>query len=202
MPFLAFYSLIIFCTGCAYRFTNIHSNPPADVKTIAFESVFDSSQKVAPHEILWESIQQAFAANGKLRITKPEKADAFVQIHLSQFSSKQISPTTLPKKQDEIIFDPTNPALPSQYNKLTQPDVLADKEIQNIKVEIKIWHLKKQELLFQKTYQLGRSYKLLDNATTTTDNQFLRAEEAFQTNFTKLSQNISAAIVRDFLGNR
>jgi hypothetical protein len=146
-------------------------------------------------------MQRAFAGNGQIVITSAEDADAYMQTQLLDSDAKQSHP--LPEKKDlkEPQFDRDTPAVPSKYDKLTQGTGLADRESQSLKVEVKIWHLRTQELLFSRVYSVGNVYRILDN-TTTNENKYLRADEAYRNQFTKLSQRIAASVVRDFLGRR
>ena len=183
-------------------FSNLHSKPPKGIQSIAFEAIYDTSQKVRPHELLWESLQRAFAANGKLRVTSVAEADAFMQAQITRATSSQGSPTARKNAAGDPEYDPKAPALPSSYKKLGQAAVLADTQNQTMRVEIKVWHLRTKELLFTKSYAVGTgNYRLLDNSTTP-DNQFLRAEEAFHNRFSQMSTNLASIIVRDLLRSR
>jgi len=202
VSFVILASILVLISGCAYQFSNLKVKPPQGIRSIAIEAVYDTSQKVRPHDILWESLQRKFAANGKLRVTSVHEADAFLQAEIIEARSSQSKPIVTSNARDEPEYDPTSPALPSSYRKLTQAAVLADNQKQSFKVIIKVWHLETKKLLFKKTYALGSgAYRLLDN-TATKDNQFLRAEEAFQNHFQLMSNRLAGTVVTDLLRGR
>src|SRR5436189_181600 len=95
---LLYLSLTLMC-GCVYRFTNKHIYVPDGAKTIAIAPIFDSSRIVVPHDILWFSLQQAFASSGHLSMASPAKADLFLQAHVKDAASSQYESdanTTIP----------------------------------------------------------------------------------------------------------
>jgi hypothetical protein len=171
------------------------------VQNIAIEAVYDSSQRALPHEMVWEGLQRAFAANGRLRLTSVTNADVYLQTQILSAGAAQLDPLPQSSKDKEPKFDASTPAPPGQYQKLTQARVLADKESQTIKVEVKIWHLRTKQLIFSNTYALSGVYRILDN-TTTNENKFLRANEAFRNQFGLIAQNLGNLVVRDFLSSQ
>src|SRR4051794_6895040 len=71
-------------SACAYRFTSEHTAPPAGVRTIAIEAIYDASREVIPRELLWESLQNAFAADGHIKLAPQSRADALLRAHIKE----------------------------------------------------------------------------------------------------------------------
>ncbi len=125
-----------------------------------------------------------------------------MQTEIMEAAATQSAPIPQTNREFEPKFDANTPALPSEYQKLTQARVLADRESQTLKVQVKVWHLGTRKLLFSKIYPLATgAYRILDN-TTTNENKFLRANEAFRYQFAKVSQTLGESVVRDFLSTQ
>ena len=72
-------TLALTMTACSYRFANPSIAPPPTVRSIAVEAVFDTGRRVLPHDLLWDSLQEAIIVSGKLRLAAPQVADAYLR---------------------------------------------------------------------------------------------------------------------------
>lgn len=197
--------LILVCeTGCTYRFTNTRLTLPKGVRTIAIEAVYDTSREVLPHEILWESLQTAFASDGHLRLTSQSQADALVRAHLKQASIVATGTEQLngPRKEPNPYTSSTPPPL-SEYPTLSQASRYKDTAHLRTVVEVEIWDLRTRNVLLRQTYALGENFRAVHQTKngefTTAANDFLRYDEAATAKFQNISRTIAQSVVRDLL---
>lgn len=200
-----FSSLLIFSAtlpGCAYTFTNAHIQRPAGVQTIAVEAIYDTSREVLPHELLWQELQNAFAADGHLKVVPQAAADALVRAHVKQahvaHTGSDIANTT---DKDPAVFDGTRPNQPRDFRKLTQAGKYRDKGSLNAVVEVEVWNLHTRSLLMKTTYTLADAFQSVHfgNASVNRANDHLRYQEAQESSFKQIATNISRSVVRDLL---
>lgn len=191
-------------SGCAYRFTNERLVRPEGIRTIAVEAVFDTSREVLPHEVLWESLQSAFASDGHLRLVSQSQADALVRAHLKQATISATGTEQLngPRKEP-LPFNGNTPPSPSEYPTLTQASRYKDTAVLQTVVEVEVWNLWTRSLLFRQTYSLGENFRAVHQTKngefTTAANDFLRYDEAAMARFQNISRNIAQSVVRDLL---
>ena len=197
--------------GCAYRFTNQYVSPPAGVRTIAVEAIYDTSREVLPHEMLWESLQQAFAKDGHLRLTSHSDADALVRAHVKSGSvlpaggniANDLNPTdSTTKVKDPTAFSTTAPPpVPSQFRRLTQAGEYRDKAAVNTVVEVEVWNLNTRALLFRKVYPTSSVFQAIHAiaAITTTANDHLRYDEAGRAAFKHMSDSVAYDVVNGLM---
>ena len=190
--------------SCAYRFTNERLVRPEGIRTIAVEAVFDTSREVIPHEILWESLQSAFASDGHLRLVSQGQADALVRAHLKQASISATGTEQLngPRKEP-VPFKSDSPPPPSEYPTLTQASRYKDTAVLQTVVDVEVWNLWTRSLLFRQTYSLGENFRAVHQTKngefTTAANDFLRYDEAAIARFQSISRSIAQSVVRDLL---
>jgi hypothetical protein len=194
-------SLASVLSGCVYRFSNLYRQPPKGIQTLYVESVFDSSREVVPHEILWEKIQMAFAKNGKVRLTSKEKADAYLQIHLTRGDAKQFDLDGFVSKNIQIpLLDSNNRYQNlSAYENLLAATRYSKRESMTLTVDIDIWDLRTKKKLWSKTYTQRELHKIY-GLYTAPESAYLYSEEGLEWIFSLVSDRIAGEVVRDFLG--
>lgn len=188
----------LLASGCAYTFTNTHIQKPAGVQTIAVEAIYDTSREVLPHELLWEQLQNAFAADGHLKVVPQAAADALVRAHIKEASVQHVG-EDVPNGpvKDPQIFDDTRPAGPDRFKLLTQAGKYRDKGLVKSVVEVEVWNLRTRSLLMKRTYSVADGFQSVHD--TVRANDHLRYDEAFEASFKQIAQNISRSVVRDLL---
>ena len=180
--------------------------PPEGVTSIAVEAVYDTSREVVPHELLWRSLQEAFAANGRLRLTSPDHADVLLRSHLTWARvSPPASPTPVDsdstqKKDPAIPFDELVQRNPATFRNLTRGGSFSTNENIQMKVEVEIWNLKSKDRIFTRSYSVGGSFiSIRDEARAGISTQYLLYDEALRKRFLIMSQSIAERVVSDFL---
>lgn len=203
-----FYILVVLIlaqliSSCVYRFTNTRIALPSNLKKISIEAVYDTSREVVPHEILWQELQRAFAADGRLIITSADQADAIVLTHLTNADAAPSGGNTLIGPR----FDPsTFPAKPKSLGEIDQlrnmrrAGETSAKEILSVGATIEIIDLRTRKVLFNKSYPVSDTYKIAiseDQASKGT--HFLRYHEAREVRFKAISQQIAQRVVHEFV---
>ncbi|MBM4252205.1 MAG: hypothetical protein FJ146_09560 [Deltaproteobacteria bacterium] len=192
--------------GCAYRFTNRHVKLPAGVHSVAVEAVFDTSQEVLPHEMLWQSLQRAFAADGHWQLVSQSQADALVRAHVRAASvtavgtnlDNDLNSRGVVKVKDPEAFDGGPPPVPSDFNQMTQAGKFRDQGTLTTVVEVEAWNLSTRQLIARKVYPVTSGFRALHAASgvTTKFNDHLRYEEATREAFLHMSDGIAKDFVR------
>jgi hypothetical protein len=198
---LAVIPVISALTGCVYRFSNLHVNPPQGIRTVAVEAVYDTSREILPHELLWEELQRAIASEGHLRLVSSSRADALLR---ARIKSARFSPTGTVVRPQPMIKDP--PAMqpgnvPHSYRDfrtLTEAAELMPSTSVVVEVELQLWHLANKELLFERTYIQSESF-LSVRPSTSPRNNHLRDDEAFRADFARMSRSIADRFISDLL---
>ncbi len=188
--------------GCVYRFTNLHVSAPEGIRTIAVESVYDTSREILPHELLWEEMQRTIAAEGHLILAPSSKADALLRL---QIKSARLSPTGTVVKPQAMIKDPptisaAQDSKPSyrEFRTLTEAAELMPSTAIVIEVEVQLWHMESRKLLFEKSYVQSESF-LSVRPSTSPRNNYLRENEAFRADFGRMAKAISEKVISDLL---
>lgn len=188
-------------SSCAYRFTNIALKPPQDTRTICVESVYDTSNEVIPNEFLWHAIQNEIVKNGHLVLDNCERADAYMQVSLN---SASIQPTGTPQTVDRMKRDPAfgdrESLSPDDYHNLRTAGTYTSNELVNFSVNVKVFHLKKQKLLFEQNYQRSGQFRsVTDSKLAQKASGFLLYQESLEARFQALTQSLAKRITSDFL---
>ena len=203
-------SLCLCTTACAYRFTNQHVSPPPGVRTIAVEAIYDTSREVLPHEMLWESLQSAFASDGHLRLTSQSGADALVRAQIKSASvmpaggnianDLNVSDQTTKIKDPKAFSLTSPPPLPNQFRRLTQAGEYQDKATISTVIDVEVWNLNTRALLFKKTYPTSATFQALHaNASTTANNNHLRFDEAGRASFKLIADGVANDVVKGLM---
>jgi len=194
--------LVACTTGCAYRFTNLHVKRPAGIQSIAVEAIYDTTRTVLPHELLWEELQRAIVANGKLHLTTQSSADALVRAHITNgdFRSGRIQ-TNANNDRDPTIETPEE-AITSgefrEFKKLTQAgeSVLDNRLVVNVRIEV--IDLRTQKVLLNKRYSGSEVVKTARKGTDP-GSFYLIYTEATANRFQQASKRIATRMVQDLL---
>ena len=196
----------IVMSGCAYRFTNRYVKIPAGVRTVAVEAVFDTSQEVLPHEMLWQSLQRAFAADGHWQLVGQSQADALVRAHIREGNvtavgtnlDNDLNSRGVVKIKDPKVFDGGPPPVPSDFSQMTQAGKFRDQGTMKTVVEVEAWNLSTHQLIARKVYPVTSGFRALHAASgvTTKFNDHLRYEEATREAFLHMSESIAKDFVK------
>jgi hypothetical protein len=202
--YLYYFAMLTTLSGCVYRFTNQHIVLPPGIRTIAIEAVYDTSREVLPHDLLWEALQEAFAADGHLRVVSQGRADALVRAHITRASDGPTGSAESKgslKDSKGIAIDQLQP---SDFRLLPEAGEFTTKQELSISVEVEVIDLRSRESLFNKSYQSLRTFRSFRSETSVAQRKshFLFFEEARAAKFSEMSKDIAKAVVRDFLVGR
>lgn len=196
LPLLSVLALVC---GCAYRFTNTHIYVPNGARTIAIAPVFDSSRMVFPHDILWNSLQQAFASSGHLTLTSASKADLFLQTHVKGAASSEYETDAKSTVPDPNMFiDPktSQPYSPRNYVDLHSSDNYSKRERLNLSVIVEVWDLRNKALMLKKEYPLSGDFDMFA-IQFTPESQYIRNEENMEFLISSLARTFAKNVVTD-----
>src|SRR5438309_999684 len=87
-PALGLALLAVGLTGCGYSF---RGNLPDHIKTVAVPVFTNKTAEPAVETLLTSAVVQAFASNGRLRVVKPEEADAVLDGEVVGYSVQSIA---------------------------------------------------------------------------------------------------------------
>jgi hypothetical protein len=192
---------IYLVSGCVYRFSNLHVSTPQGIRSVAVEGIHDISREILPHELLWEELQRAIAAEGHLRVVSATRADALLR---ARIKSARFSPAGTVVRPQPLLQDP--PAMQTgdipynykDFRALTEAAELMPSTGIAIEVELQLWHLQTRELLFERTYVQSESF-LSVRPSTSPRNNHLRENEAFRSDFARMSRSIADRFMSDLL---
>jgi len=80
--------LAVALAGCGYSF---RGNLPDHIKTVAVPVFTNKTSEPAVESLLTSAVVQAFASNGRLRVVKPEDADAILDGEVVGYSVQSIA---------------------------------------------------------------------------------------------------------------
>ena len=191
---------IFICSACSYRFTNLSTEVPQELRSISFEAIYDTSRTVLPHQHLWEELQRAFAADGHLLVRSQGRADAVLRAHIL---SASVGPTGraeangLTKDQEKY----RKPApKPNQFRDLNLAGEYTQEELIQVAIDIEVINLYTKKVLFTKRYAGAEKFRSLHKVQGSS--QYLLYDEALSFSFRKISRNIAQNVVRDFIVGR
>ena len=189
-----------FTTGCAYRFTNVAMKPPPGIHSIAVEAVYDVSREVVPHHLIWQSLQEGFARNGRLMLVDKSAADAIVLVRLSESNVEAIGTPEIEKNLLDPILDDGDIRAYNQYKNLKRSSTNTVTEQVSLTLDVKIVNLRSREDLFRKDYRLSGSFRSIrSTAVAARKTQYLLYEEALHARVKTLADQFAQQVVRDFL---
>ncbi len=191
--------------GCAYRFSNIAMKVPYGARRLAIEAVYDTSDDVLPHHILWQELYRSFAARGKMALSSAKDADIILRAHINHSDDSPIDiDRPLPDKdllKGDDIFDPKKNGSPGdKFKNLMKAGSWTKKQGMGFVVRIDAWNLHTNQRIFDQTYNGGaqvlslRGENLVNNSA-----QFLVFQEALINGFRRSSREIAEKVVTDFL---
>jgi hypothetical protein len=185
--------------SCVYRFTNKHIHVPDGAKTIAIAPIFDSSRIVIPHDVVWGSLQNAFASSGHLVVTGVNHADFFLQAHLKDGVTAEYESDAISTVRDPRMFiDPSTsqPYTPKSYVNLNAADIFSKRERLSFTVFVEIWDLRKRTLLLQKEYPLSSNFNM-STIPSTLESRYLHNEEVVEYLVSSLAKGFAQNVVED-----
>lgn len=198
-------ALALSLSSCAYRFTNLYLNPPPHLRSIAVEAVYDTTRMVLPHEILWENLQRAAAADGHFTLAPPEGADLYLRAHLHKGERRLIDvyKAILPREPEDIMspafVDPIRPSVFGLANNLQLATEISHRELIRMRIRVEVWHIATQSLVFSRDYPIEEVLKVQGIDTDGVANRHLHSEEVFEIRFDEVTQGISTTAIRDLL---
>lgn len=191
-----------FVAGCAYRLTNLHIQNPSDIETIAVEAIFDTGGQVIPHEVLWDQLQRAFAANGHLKIASAKTADALLRAHIRKTSIDKVEFADLnpnnERKDPEIYAGRSDPPAPGALRDLTVASKFYNKDSTTFIVDVEVWNLESHKLMLQRSYT-GSTLTQAVRVTDLQDVVLLRHDEALDRGLNTVAKQIAETVVTDLL---
>ena len=200
LKLMALLALSVVGSSCAYRFTNTGMSQPAGVRNIAFEAVYDISQKVVPSEILWQEIQRAFAARGKMKITSIEEADAILITHIRSAASSPVGITRAGKEKDPKGDNIYSVEPKEGFRNLLKAGSWTSNQVIGFAADVKLVHLRTREILFQNSYTgQGSFMSFTAESEAGLSSHYLRFEEARYSRFRSIARSISSQIAGDIL---
>ena len=87
-PALGLVLLAVALAGCGYSF---RGNLPDHIKTVAVPVFTNKTSEPAVESLLTSAVVQAFASNGRLRVVRPEDADAILDGEVVGYSVQSIA---------------------------------------------------------------------------------------------------------------
>lgn len=192
---LAFFGLF---SSCVYRFTNSHVGRLAGMRTVAVESVYDTSSESLPHEVIWEALQRAFAADGHLKLVSRTEADILIRAHITSGSVTPSAPFDRGPDKDPQVFLGGSPPRPTTFKRLTVAREHATRENASISIAVEAYQLHSGKLLMSKSYAAAKGFGSLPSSGPLTYS-FIRHEEAIINQVDLAANEIASQVVRDFL---
>lgn len=192
------YLILVALCQCSYRFTNSHIYVPYGTRSIAIAPIFDSGRTVIPHDLLWSSLQQAFASNGHLVVKGVQNADLFLQAHLKDSSVVEYDSDTTSKIQKTNMFldGSGRPFFPNSYVNVRTADIFSKRERVSFNVEVEIWNLNSKKLLLKKEYPLSNNFNM-STITSTKESLYIRNEETLEFVIDSIAQDFARRVVDD-----
>ena len=199
-------------TGCSYRFANKALSLKTSVRSVAVESVYDTSQEALPHQFLWTEIQKAIAKDGHLRLKKRSKADAIVRIHLisaTNTTSGVFDTTNVSERnKDPRVLDfkrfnnPNDAQKADNRNNYRRLDVAGEyTKARNLRYSIKVEviDLFSRKVLFSKSYSAAAEVKTLRQSPVPLKSHYIIYQEALSNQMRETSASIARRVVQDML---
>lgn len=189
---------LTFWCSCAYRFTNKHISIPDGAKTIAIAPIFDSSRIVIPHDVIWQSLQDAFASSGHLTVTNTSRADFFLQAHVKDASSSEYDSDSITTLRDPSVFKDASgkPTTPGNYVNLHAADIYSKREKFSYTIFVEIWDLRNKKLLLKGEYPIATNFNML-TVPSPLESQYLRNEETVEFLHASLAKDFAKQLVTD-----
>ncbi len=192
-----------FISGCTYQLTNLKSASPNNIRTIYIEAIYDTSSEAAPHELLWDEIQRAIAANGQLKLVSSYEADAVLRAHIVKNQMGKAGERKAPvvsrrTTEPDIFSGQQQPPTPGQLRDISIADDYFMKTSWSSVVQVEVWDLTTRKLVLQRQYPISGEIPTI-RGDVPTEIHHLRNEESFQHGFANASRSIAERIVGDLL---
>jgi hypothetical protein len=190
-------------SSCSYRFTNLHVQLSPDIRTLAVESIYDTSREVIPHEILWEALQRAFAADGHLKLVSQGNADALLRAHITSANVAPAGTAKLVEPKEDPKFNKKNIPSPDKFRVLPQAGEYTQEEAVSIAMNIEIINLRTRQVVFTKNYSGAEKFlSSRGEGLAQRKSHYLLYDEALNSDIKRIANNIATQVVRDFVVGR
>ncbi len=191
--------LTALCQACAYQFSQLHTQIPGGLRSVAVEAVYDTSRDIIPHELLWSAMQNQIARSGHVLLTQQEEADGLVTIWLQKSSVNPAGTASRePLAKDPPISAPSK-GRPDEYRNLRRAGSWTTDESVSYTVDIVLHDLRNGKVLKRQSYSLSSNFKSLRPVTiTSTSSGFLNYEEAMEARVKDLATQLAQKVVSDF----
>ncbi|MDD9950661.1 MAG: hypothetical protein OXT67_03755 [Zetaproteobacteria bacterium] len=193
--------VFILLLACQYRFTNLQIQAPGGMHSIAVEAVYDTSNHVEPHEVLWLALQEGIIRDGNLLLVSKENADLYAQIHLQKSSHTPKKPVNLSEDTYSEVrkkYPASSPPHIASFPNLRITPKYSVEEAWAYLVTVEIYNLKEQKRIFAKQYKLAEKYTTYDPRGTLSS-MFLAQEEKFEEDLKGRASLWGRQVIRDFL---
>jgi hypothetical protein len=189
--------------GCTYQLTNLKSSTPNNIRSIYVEAIYDTASEPVPHEVLWDEIQRAIAANGQLRLARPYEADAILRAHIVRAQTGKAGERKAPvavrrTSEPDVFAGQQQPQTPGQLRDISIADDYFMKTSWSSAVHVEVWDLTTRKLVLQRQYALSGEVPTI-RGDVPAEIHHIRNEESFQHSFGNASKAVAERIVGDLL---
>jgi hypothetical protein len=173
------------------------------MRRVYVEAVYNTAQEPVPHEVLWDELQRALAATGRLHLSTANDADIIIRTHLTQSSSgkagERKSPANNKREPEPDLFSgQREPPGRGQLKDISIADDYFLKTSWSSTIEVEVWDLHTKTLLMRRQYALSGEIPTV-RGDIPTEAHHLRNEESFYYGFSNSSRAVAERIVSDLL---
>ncbi len=185
--------------ACTYSFSNLDFHPPTNVRSIAIAGIYDTSRRIIPHALLWESLQREIIKSGKIALREPSQADVYLKTHLLEATIADGDERRIPEKKRLSFAEPDSDDLskPYSFEDLKTAERFSVSHSLGLTVAVEIWDLRSKRCLLNKRYfaQAGRGAW---NEKIPKELRFIRSQESLDYMFADASDEIARQVLVDF----
>lgn len=190
-------------SSCSYRLTNLHTSAPNGIKTVFVEAVYDTGSEVLPHELLWDELQRAIAANGQLHLARPSGADAILRAQIissqtGKAGERRVSQTNRKTREPDYFAGQSAPPTKGKVRNLSVADDYYLKTRWQSFVRVELWDLRTQKLILQREYPMSGEV-LANRGDVSAQLHHLRHDESFNASFGNSARAVAEKVVTDIL---
>lgn len=190
-------------SSCSYRLTNLHTAAPNGIKTVFVEAIYDTGSEVLPHELLWDELQRAIAANGQLHLARPSGADAILRAQIissqtGKAGERRVSQSNRKSKEPDYFAGQSSPPTKGKVRNLSIADDYYLKTRWQSFVRVELWDLRSQKLILQREYPMSGEV-LANRGDVSAQLHHIRHEESFSASFGNSARAVAEKVVTDIL---
>lgn len=153
--------LIVSCASLqscvSYRFANRGVRPIAGMRSVAVESVFDTSGQVVDHGVVWQAFQEEIARSGLLRLENRKRADGLLRVHVVQaqlFNSGKAEVVDERRdQQDPELLSRQEPPVWNRFRSLGSAGEYARDEAYVLRLFVELYDLRTGKRVFARTFR-------------------------------------------------